>query len=112
MGLLKWDKPKQVASAEEWNKEWSSSAEAPGTYVPNMSEEDRLSWKAELQGTRKPPVRVTVRKTTANGVQMKMVVFENHIDLSMNGSARLSNSELTNLSLAVSEARSAMREYA
>ena len=47
MGLLSFDKPKKVRSAEEHNKMFSSDSGIAGTYVPNMSKEDQLKWKAK-----------------------------------------------------------------
>ena len=45
--LLCFDKPKKVRSTEEHNKTYMSDSGIAGTYVPNMSEEDKNKWKAK-----------------------------------------------------------------
>jgi hypothetical protein len=110
MSLLKWDKPKKLKPTDEHNREYSSSANIDGTYIPNMSSKDMQEWKAEMCGQKVPPLRVVIRKTAQNHVQMKLVVYDQSLDLSMNGTARLNSSDLTNLTRAVAEARDAMRK--
>ncbi len=61
-GLLCWDKPEKVRSTKEHNDMFVSDGAPPGTYVPNMSDEDKLKWKAKKIGGKDP--RVEIRKTT------------------------------------------------
>ena len=56
-----WDKPKQVVSKEEWASNQADSA-PPGTFMPNMSEADRMRWKAKLVGTTKGFPQVELRR--------------------------------------------------
>lgn len=110
MTLLKWDKPKKLTPTDEHNDNYSSDSGVNGTYVPNMSNKDMQEWKASMHGQKKPPLHVIIRKTSQNHVQMKLVVYDRVVDLSMNGSARLSGADLTNMALAVAEARSVMQK--
>ena len=77
-GLLMWEKPKKAMSHEEHVVAHGSSAEAAGTYVPNMSDEDAGRWRARLAGQKKGPLRVEVRRTL-NGAQIVLVVSEGNI---------------------------------
>ena len=47
MGLLCWDKPKRARATKDHNEMHQADGAPPGTYVPNMSEADRLKWKAK-----------------------------------------------------------------
>jgi hypothetical protein len=61
MSVLSWDKPKKARSTAEHNARNSSDTGVDGTYVPNMSEKDRLRWKAKLVTGQDP--RIEIRKT-------------------------------------------------
>ena len=45
---INWDKPKKARSTSAHNQMNSSDSGVAGTYVPNMSDEDRHSWKGKL----------------------------------------------------------------
>jgi len=49
MSVLMWEKPKQIISKEEWKGNQADSA-PPGTFMPNMSREDSMRWKAKIVG--------------------------------------------------------------
>lgn len=49
MSILSWEKPPRRTSVENW-KSISADGAPPGVYSPNMSQEDRLKWKAKLVG--------------------------------------------------------------
>jgi hypothetical protein len=71
--LLEFEKPKKIRSTEEHNKMYSSSADAAGTYVPNMSKEDMLKWKAKhITGEDE---RIEIHKTI-DGVQVVIIVYK------------------------------------
>ena len=73
MGLLSFDKPKKIRSTEEHNKMFSSDSGISGTYVPNMSKEDQLKWKAKhIKGDDE---RVEIRKelTDYNGKECRSI---------------------------------------
>lgn len=56
MTILYWDKPAPIMSAEERAATYVADSAPPGVYVPNMSREDALRWKAKLTGHKaKPP---------------------------------------------------------
>lgn len=59
---LRWDKPKKVRSSEDHAETFVADGAPPGTYVPNMSSEDRASWKAKLVGVRSNFPHVEIRK--------------------------------------------------
>lgn len=61
MALLNFDVPKKVRSSKEHAAEFSSDTGIPGTYVPNMSKADLLTWKAKKIGGEDP--RIEIRKT-------------------------------------------------
>lgn len=63
MTILSWDKPAQVVSKEEWASNQADSA-PPGTYVPNMSEEDVRRWKAKRVGFKAGHPQIEIRKDT------------------------------------------------
>lgn len=59
MGLICWDKPKKLRTAEKHNATYSSDSGVNGTYVPNMSEKDRRKWKGKItQVTTSPQVEI------------------------------------------------------
>jgi hypothetical protein len=62
MGLLCFDKPKKAHSTEDHNIACSSDCGIPGTYVPNMSREDRAEWKGKIVGKKKGCPQVEIRK--------------------------------------------------
>jgi ribosome-associated translation inhibitor RaiA len=71
MTILNWDKPKKAMSTKKWKGIVADGA-PPGVYTPNMSQEDRLKWKAQYTKGRIP--KVTIKKSTINGTQVVIVV--------------------------------------
>jgi hypothetical protein len=63
MGLITWDKPKKARSTGEHNDMFSSDSGVDGTYVPNMSREDKAKWKGKVAHTTTSP-QVEIRKDT------------------------------------------------
>lgn len=71
--ILSFDKPKKIRSTEEHNKMYSSDCGVAGTYVPNMSEDDRLKWKAKhIKGNDE---RIEIRKELG-GANLLVVVYK------------------------------------
>jgi hypothetical protein len=70
--ILSFAKPKKVKSTEEWKSNQADSA-PPGTYVSNMSQDDKLRWKAKLTGTRSGNHRIEIRSEKP-GVNLLVVV--------------------------------------
>ncbi len=62
MGLLWMIKTKKARPTEEHNIACSSDCGVPGTYVPNMSREDRAKWKGKITGTRRGKPQIEIRK--------------------------------------------------
>ena len=60
MNVLSWDKPKRAMTIESW-KGISADSAPPGVYTPNMSDEDKMKWKAKGFGGEDP--RVEIRKS-------------------------------------------------
>jgi hypothetical protein len=70
---LSFDKPKKIRSTKKHNEKFLSDSGIAGTYVPNMSKEDELKWKAKHIGGEDE--RIEIRKTL-NGVQLLIVVYK------------------------------------
>lgn len=74
IGILDFEKPKKVRSTEEHNDLFSSDSGVAGTFIPNMSKEDRYKWKAKhITGNDE---RVEIRKTLG-GSQVLIIVYKN-----------------------------------
>jgi hypothetical protein len=101
--ILSWDKPAKAMSREEWEAISADDA-PPGVYTPNMSEEDKLKWKAKKIGQ-----RVEIRKT-AGDAQILIKVTLDGVSISMNGTAKLTPRESLDMSLAIAEATQILRE--
>jgi hypothetical protein len=73
MAILDFEKPKKIHSTKEHNKMYSSDSGIDGTYVPNMSKEDTLKWKAKyITGEDE---RIEIHKTI-DGVQVVIIVYK------------------------------------
>lgn len=125
MGILDWDKPRKVMSTEEWRTISADSA-PPGVYVPNMSDDDMRKWKAKLIGGKNP--RVEIRKTIVgkprpapkrmhswsptitNSAQLLIIVDQDSVRMSANGTIDMPMTEFTELDIAVKEARMVLLE--
>ena len=63
MSILNWDKPKKVKTTQEWKDDYGFDGGPDGGYQSNMSDDDKLSWKAKLTGTKLGYPQVEIRKT-------------------------------------------------
>ena len=78
MTVLMWEKPKQVLSKADWAANQADSA-PPGTFVPNMSEEDRMRWKAKLVGIKTGFPQVEIRRdSTVIIVSLRGYKYKNY----------------------------------
>ena len=102
MSILSFEKPKKILSTEEHNERYSSDTNIAGTYVPNMSQEDRLKWKAKKIGG--PTPRVEIRKTVMSA-QVLLIVYKTGLRMSANGRMIFDNKVWEELQTAVKEAR-------
>lgn len=80
--ILSWDKPRKLQSTAQHNDTYQSDSGVAGTYVPNMSQADKLKWKAKHIKGEDP--RVEIRKTVG-GTQVLIVVRLSGIRMSANG---------------------------
>jgi hypothetical protein len=71
--LLCWNKPERIMTVEQWKNIMADSA-PPGTYTPNMSEEDKARWKAKLVGHKVGRPHIEIRKTFRGATQLFLLV--------------------------------------
>lgn len=103
MTILSWDKPKQVLTKEQWQNISADSA-PPGVYTPNMSEDDRLKWRAKLIKGVFP--KVEIRKGYRDGTNQVIVVSRaGGIKMSANNAVYLTWEEWREFNEAITEAR-------
>ena len=113
--VLRWDKPEQAEPYEQW-AQYQPDGGPPGAWVPNMSEDDKRSWKAKLRGQRVGSLFCEIRKSVQDGpynvVQVLIVVHEDgSVTTSQNGRAGWTAAEWDQLPLAVAEAKAAMAAW-
>lgn len=102
MSLLSWTRPARELPREAHIAKYQSDTGILGTFVPNMSLEDRERWKAKYVGGEDP--RVEVRKTQ-HSTQLLLVVRRGGIlTLTTNGKIEGDLDLITNLLTAVQEA--------
>lgn len=114
--ILSFDKPKKVRPTEEHNSMYQADSAPPGVYVPNMSQEDMLKWKAKhIKGQDE---RIEIRKSVS-GAQVLIVVYKNRkesdwrngvtghesVQISANGKMQLTVAEWDEMYTAIAEAR-------
>lgn len=106
--MIKWDKPKKVRSTKEHNETYMSDSGVAGTYVPNMSEDDKQAWKGKHINKGKDNARVEVRKTFSsrdNYAQMLMVITKGEgVTISANGKMDMTFEELKEFNEVINEA--------
>ena len=127
MPVLCWDKPEQIMSKDEWASMVFDGG-PPGSYVPNMSSEDRAKWKAKFIGGKYARVEIRKTFTEVQHVQTLVIVSlsgapmgkrgwsgekkdfgeELNLKISMNGSAHLTFEDFESLRKAVDEARAVL----
>lgn len=74
MTILRWDVPKKVKTVQQWRESYGFDGGPDGGYQPNMSEADKLSWKAKITGKKLGYPQVEIRKTTERGSQVVIIV--------------------------------------
>jgi len=116
MPILCFDKPKKLRSTEEHNETYQSDTNIAGTYVPNMSEEDKLKWKAKLIKGDDP--RVEIRKTVSghepyirwpHSAQILIIVRPSLVVMSANSRMIFDSQTWIELAQAVAEAQEKLR---
>lgn len=113
--ILDFNKPKKIRKTDVHNNMHSSDSGIAGTYVENMSDDDKQKFKAKhIRGIDE---RVEIR-VNLNGTQMVMKVFKKKSDdsvvgykrhedvqISMNGKLNLSLKDWGSVTLAMAEAK-------
>ena len=99
--ILTWETPKKKRSTKDHNELYQTE-EINGAYVPNMSKDDEIRWKAKRIGGK--DLRIEIRKTTEGhfdgnrhegSAQTLIVVRPNGtVMMSMNGKAEFDGLEL------------------
>jgi hypothetical protein len=116
MSILSFEKPKKARSTTEHNDTYQSDTNIAGTYVPNMSEEDRLKWKAKHIAGSDP--RVEIRKTVVgrepnsqwgHSAQILIIVRPSLVIMSANSRMIFDSETWKELSEAVAEAQEKLR---
>jgi putative sporulation protein YyaC len=104
--VLSFEEPKKLRETTEHNNMYVSDSGVAGTYVPNMSEEDRLKWKAKhIKGENE---RVEIRKGF-KGTQVVIIVYKDeHIQMSANNKIHMDFTEFNKLKIAINEAKHLM----
>lgn len=62
MSILSWDKPAKARSHDDHVANTSADGAPPGCYVPNMSREDAMKWKAKVVGAKVGFPQVEIRR--------------------------------------------------
>lgn len=109
--ILNFGKPPKARSSEKHNEDHQSDTGIPGTYMPNMSEAWRRTFKAKhIKGDDE---RVEIRKGLDNGVQVLIVVrgagVEGSLEMSANGRMKWNPREWGSLTTAIYEAINVLR---
>jgi len=107
MAIINWDKPKKILSTEEHNNYYSSDSGVAGTYVSNMSDEDKMKWKGKKFIKTDMP-RIELRKTfmTTGYAQVLVIVSMNEprFTISTNGKIQMSYGEMEEFKAVIDEA--------
>lgn len=103
--ILNFSTPPKSLPGEEHNERYQSDTGIPGTYVPNMPESWRRTFKAKHIKGDDP--RIEIRKGLDNGVQVVIIVRPNGMDgleMSSNGKMKWKAAEWGALTTAIYEA--------
>lgn len=104
--ILNFEKPPKNISTEQHNDYFQSDSGVAGTYVPNMPESWRRTFKAKHIKGKDP--RIEIRKGLDNGVQVLIVVRNGAVgdglEMSANGRMKWTPAEWGALTIAIYEA--------
>lgn len=121
--VLSFAKPERAVPVPEWKSNQADGA-PPGTYVPNMSKEDKLKWKATLVGVKSGDHQIEIRSCkpwsnvlmVVNGTMphsdhgnMRFSNRPHEVKISTNGPMHLSPEVWAEMSRAVEEAHGILR---
>jgi hypothetical protein len=114
--IINWDKPQKIRPSKEHAGMYSSDSGVPGTYMPNMSDDDIKKWKGKVVGATTGSPQVEIRKdcmviivSLGGGYQYKFYKRERttgiNIHVSMAGPTQLTFAEWDEMKNVVEEAR-------
>lgn len=114
MPVLSFEKPKKTIPQSVHNELYVSDGGVPGTWVPNMSEDDNRRWKGKAVFGGGDP-RVEIRKGFSADfeiagkdvhcyAQSLVVVRKDSVIMSLNGKAGMTKKDFSDLVKAVDEA--------
>lgn len=78
MGILSWDKPEKARSSAAHAAMYQSDSGVDGTYVPNMSREDVMRWKAKFTGYKARPPHPQVEIRYGGGLVIIVCLHEGY----------------------------------
>jgi hypothetical protein len=92
-----------------------SSEAATGSYVPNMSDSDKYSWKGKIIGSKTNSPRAELRKTYSRGgsyAQMLVVIYlqQDYVTISSNGKINMRLDQLEEFHEVTKEAIAKLKE--
>jgi hypothetical protein len=73
MSVLMWDAPKKARTPAQQRDHYSFEDGPIGGYDPNMSDDDKLRWKAKITGQKRGTLQVEIRKSMG-GTQVTIIV--------------------------------------
>ena len=112
--MINWNKPQKARSTKEHNEAYSSDSGVDGTYAPNMSEEDNLSWKGKHINKGKDTARIELRKAFAaqgNYAQVLVTINREGVIISTNGKIAMKIEEWVDFNEAVNVAKLTLDNY-
>ena len=120
MGIIMWKKPRKARSSKDHIEMHQSDCEVPGTYVPNMSNDDMKRWKGKVVGTRVGHPQIEVRKypfvmiLSNGGYKYKYYTREKTenivFHLSTSGAIQFTADELDEFGKVIEEMKEKLRE--
>lgn len=131
MGVLNWNKPKRAKTVQEWKEDYGFDGGPVGGYQPNMSDDDKRTWKAKITGQKLGYPQVEIRKTVGrSNVQLLIIVNTGkgykyksygpdkkswggstagiNVHVALNGGAQMTFKEMEELHQAIAEAKQAL----
>ena len=121
-GLIMWDKPKKLVPSSDHNERYSSDTGIPGTYVSNMSNEDKKRWKGKIVNKKFSFCHIEIRRHFKNCNLLMLVCLKGYnrgsdknrefegVKISVNGSMHLSPQDLIEFNEVIREAKNILNE--
>jgi len=121
MGTIMWDKPKKIMTEKIRRERFQSDSGIPGTYVPNMTNDDIKRWKGKIVGKTTDSPQVEIRKDSfviivslGGGYKYKYYNRDGtkgiNLHIGASGPIQLNFKEWDEMKKIVNEARQVLRE--